>query len=150
MEEMKGRKKDPNTSAIRLVSNTSFDTRCTFVWLWWAINKRVLVIVQSADTERDPVKTLHLFWFAPWIFGSWGTGLCTCSVPSQPLAHPSLLAEGAERDTEKALVLYKHCSAVAKTLVCYQPCFSHWCKTLHCTSCCDERKLHPWQTQYST
>jgi len=40
--------------------------------------------------------------------------------PSQPLVHPSLPAVGAERGTEKALMLCKQCSASAKTSLCYQ------------------------------
>lgn len=46
--------------------------------------------------------------------------------------------------TEKALVLYKHCSAIAKTLVCYQHLV-----TARRTGSCEENCLHPSQTQYS-
>jgi len=39
---------------------------------------------------------------------------------------------------EKALMLCKHCSATAKTLVCYQHCSSHKSKTQHPTGFCEE------------
>lgn len=38
---------------------------------------------------------------------------------------------------EKAFMLWKHCSATAKTLV-YQHCFSHKCKAHHHTCCPEE------------
>lgn len=39
--------------------------------------------------------------------------ICTRFVPCMLLVHPSLLAEGTRWETEKALVLRKHCSAIA-------------------------------------
>lgn len=72
-----------------------------------------------------------------------GTRMVSCLAVSSPsyLCTPSLLAGGAERETEKALMLYKHCSTADKTLVCYQPCFGHQSKTgqvLHPTGYCEE------------
>lgn len=58
------------------------------------------------------------------------------------LCTPNLLAEGIEFEKEKIMTLCKHCSAVAKALVCYQHCFSH--KKQSTTS--HRRKLTPSQT----
>jgi len=57
--------------------------------------------------------------------------LCTlCTLPTSCSSLP-LLTAGAEWETEKALMLCKHCWATAKTLVYYQHCFSHTTKTQH-------------------
>lgn len=49
----------------------------------------------------------------------------------------SLLSLGLWK-TEKASTLCKHCSARAKTLVCYRHCFSHKSESWHHTGCCKE------------
>ena len=56
-------------------------------------------------------------------------------VPSQPLATASLLAVEAEQETEKALMLCKHCSAIATMSACYQSCFGHQGKAQHHRDC---------------
>lgn len=47
-----------------------------------------------------------------------------CPLPAY-CTLPSLFTRGAERETEKALTLCKHCSATPKIWACYQHCFSH-------------------------
>lgn len=42
-----------------------------------------------------------------------------------PLPTPSLLTVEAEWEKERTLMVCKHCSAIGKTLVYYQHCFSH-------------------------
>lgn len=63
-----------------------------------------------------------------------------CS-PSKPLCHsqPTCKRWGAEWEIKMALILHKHGSATAKTLVCYQPCFGHNPKTQHHTGCLEEK-----------
>ena len=61
-------------------------------------------------------------------FGQLGSAVPAASPPSF-LCTPSLLAGGVVRETEKALTLCKHCSAITKTSLCYQHCFRHKCKT---------------------
>lgn len=43
-----------------------------------------------------------------------------------------------EQNTDKALMLYQHCSAIAKALLCYKGCLGYKCQTLHHTSCSEE------------
>lgn len=40
--------------------------------------------------------------------------------------------------SEKALTQWKYCSAITKTLVCWQHFFSHKCKAQHYMGCCEE------------
>lgn len=60
---------------------------------------------------------------------------------------PCLLV--AEWEMEKAVMQYKHWSAVAETLVCYQHLFGQKSKTQHYTGCYEESQLHASQTQYT-
>ena len=46
-------------------------------------------------------------------------------VPSQTLAYALIYSLGGQWETEKALMLFKHCSAIAEILVCCQHCCSH-------------------------
>lgn len=64
-----------------------------------------------------------------------------------PLPTPSLLTVGAEWEKERTLMVCKHCSAIGKTLVYYQHCFSHKSKRQHRAGCYEERQLHPSQAQ---
>jgi len=52
-------------------------------------------------------------------FGQLGSAVPAVSPPS-PLCTPDLLAGGAAGEAEKTLTLCEHCSATAKTLLCYQ------------------------------
>jgi len=63
-----------------------------------------------------------------YALGQFGSAVLVAS-PHNFLHIPNLLAEGAEWEKEKALMLCKHCSAIAKPLVCYQCCFSYKSKT---------------------
>jgi len=56
--------------------------------------------------------------------GQLGSALPAVSPPSSSCT-PSLLAGGVVRGAGKALTLCKHCSAIAKTPLCYQCCFQH-------------------------
>lgn len=52
--------------------------------------------------------------------------ICLIVPPPNLLCIPqSLWGVDTEWDTEKALMLCRHCSARAKTFVCYQHCFGH-------------------------
>lgn len=53
--------------------------------------------------------------------GQLGLTVPAVSSPSS-LCIPSLLAAEVVRDTEKALMLWQHCSAITKISLCYQPC----------------------------
>jgi len=55
------------------------------------------------------------------------------AVPFNFLSTPSLISGLAEWEEEKASTLCKHCSAIAKTLVCYLYHFSHSVLTQHHT-----------------
>lgn len=68
-----------------------------------------------------------------------------CQMCSLPPAYSQGWEEGGwegadqeEQKPEKALMLYQHCSAIAKALLCYQGCLGHKCQTLHHTSCSEE------------
>lgn len=52
-----------------------------------------------------------------------------CLLPISCPPFNQFTGVGAEPEKEKALTLCNHCSAMAKTLVCYQPWFSHKSKT---------------------
>lgn len=47
------------------------------------------------------------------------------------MSNPGVLIRGSEWEKEETLKLYKNCSAIAKTLMFYQHCFSHISKTQH-------------------
>lgn len=53
--------------------------------------------------------------------GQPGLTVPAVSSPSS-LCIPSLLAAEVVQDTEKALMLWQHCSAITKISLCYQPC----------------------------
>lgn len=110
------------------------------------LTTRRLIITQSLNNscigETIPQFSLpSVMLNIDYLFGQFGLVGPTVSTPnpqslSTPLLSPSLLlglrTEGA---TKKASVLCKHCSAVAKTLVCPQHC--HKSKSRHHTSCCE-------------
>lgn len=50
------------------------------------------------------------------------------------LAYSQPTHGAAELETEKSLVLWKHCSATAKTWMCYLHCFGHKSKPQHCAA----------------
>ena len=62
-------------------------------------------------------------------FGQFGSAVLAMSLPNL-LSTTSILTVGSG-GRDKALMLYKHCSAIAKTFLYYQHCFSHKCKTQH-------------------
>lgn len=64
-------------------------------------------------------------------FGQFGAAVVAMSPPSL-LSVLSLLsgAGGMQSEEEALMLLCKHCSATAKTLVCYQHCFSCKSQTL--------------------
>lgn len=55
----------------------------------------------------------------------------------------SAVRGGVAWETEKALVLCKHSSAVINTPVCYQHCFGHKSKTQHPTDCYEKKIMPP-------
>jgi len=61
-------------------------------------------------------------------FGQLGSAALSVPLPSF-WGTLSLLAGRAAGEAEKALKLCKHCSAIAKTPLCYQHCFRHKPKT---------------------
>ena len=75
--------------------------------------------------------------------------ICPVASCPNPLHSPNLFTGRAEWETEMALMLCKHCSAKARTLMCYQYCFGHKSKTQHHMSCCEEKELHRSHAQYS-
>lgn len=66
-------------------------------------------------------------------------------VPFLCLCYP----QSPDWDREKALVLCKHFSAIAKTLVWCQCYFRHKSKKHHHMGCWGENQLHPSQSQYN-
>lgn len=80
-----------------------------------------------------------------YCFGQFGSAVLIVSLPKLLLT-PSLL--GVEYETEEVLKLYKHCSAIAKSVVSYEHCFGHQQKTQQPMGCYEESYLHPSQTQY--
>ena len=56
--------------------------------------------------------------------GQWGSAVAAVSPPSFSCT-PSLLAGRAVWEADKALMLWKHCSEVTKTSLCYQHCLQH-------------------------
>ena len=68
--------------------------------------------------------------------------------PPKILPRPSLPLRGGLNIGETALMLCQHCSAVAKTLVCYQHLSSYQRRAQHYEGCYGENKLHLSQTQY--
>ena len=63
-------------------------------------------------------------------------GLAVPSVSSSSLLTiPSLLSGIAEWETEKAFMLFKHCSAIVKTIAMFQLCFGHKSKMQHHKIC---------------
>jgi len=65
-------------------------------------------------------------WNIPLL--SWGQLSWLCPLPAS-CVHPQPPRCGAECETERALALCKHCSALAKTSLCSQDCLGHKCKT---------------------
>lgn len=69
----------------------------------------------------------------------WWAGVrCPGCVPSKLLVHSGSLMGRAGWGAEKPLMLYKHCSAVTKTLMCSQHRFGHKSETQPCMSCYEE------------
>lgn len=68
---------------------------------------------------------------------------CPSCAPPNVFLTPVYLLEG-QGEKQNALILCKHCSAIAETLVCYQHWFGHKSKTWHYRGCCEE-KLSPCQ-----
>jgi len=72
-----------------------------------------------------------MMWNIPLSSLSQLSKLCTL-ITSCPLTAYLL---GAEWEKESVLAMCEHCSATAKTLLCYQHCFSHKSEVQHCTGC---------------
>lgn len=81
----------------------------------------------------------HMLWNIPLV--SWDQLSWLCTFPISCL--------GVEWEAETSSAQCKHCSALTRTPVCYQHCFSHQSKTRHHTGCWEENELHPSQTQYT-
>ena len=64
-------------------------------------------------------------WNVPLV--SWGQLSWLCPIPTLAHLQPTGLW-GKEWFGQKALMLCRNCSAIAKTLVCYHHCSSHKCK----------------------
>ena len=91
-------------------------------------------------------------WFYFWVWYSMAQSIfCVVwdsfpsCVPPQPLPAPSLLCRKGE--TEKAVTLWEHCSAVGLYTVCYQRCSDHRSKTQYHMSSRKENYLCSSQTQ---
>ena len=78
---------------------------------------------------------------------SWGQLSWLCPLPAS-CPPPAYLLGGAAWEKDKALTLWAHCSAIAKTLVCHQQCFSHKSKAQYLTGCSEENELQLSQTQH--
>ena len=83
----------------------------------------------SLTAERDVI------WYGISLWSVWVS--CPGSVPSQDLAHPQPTGEGGNFG-ETALMLWEHCSAGAKTLVCYQHRSSYQYRAQHYEGCYGE------------
>lgn len=93
------------------------------------------------QTSRIPPPFLELLLLATsyrmeYPFGQFGS----TESPPNSLPTPSLQT----REAEKASQLCKYCSAITKTLVCYQCCKS---KAQHHSGCYEICRFHPSQTQ---
>lgn len=92
-----------------------------------------------AGLEDNP--DFHHYFFFLWLnMMLYGLKLPFCEFnsicnPSQPSSH------SLQSQWEESLMLCKHCSVTAKTLVWYQHYFSHKCKTKHLM-----RKANPAHT----
>lgn len=85
-------------------------------------------------TDYPPILSLSMTLYGmEYLFGQLGLAVPSVS-PSRLLPTSSLLAVGAEWETEKDLMLCKYCSTIAEPLVCYQYCFIQ-SKTKHCMGC---------------
>ena len=87
-----------------------------------------------------------MVWNTPWVSRGQLSRLCPLPAPCAP---PSLLAGGVGGEATKSLALCKHCSAIAKTSLCYQHCFQHKSKMLPHTSYYEENYLYPSQNQHN-
>lgn len=81
-------------------------------------------------------------------FGQLGSSVPAVS-PLNLLSTPSLLAAGAGWGTEKAVMLYKHCSETHKTSACYQNSFGHKSKAQHHREYREESSFFSSQTQFT-
>lgn len=66
--------------------------------------------------------------------GKFGSAVPAMSPPSF-LHTPVPLMKGSKRGKDKALLLCKYCSAIGKTLLCFQHWFSYKSKTENGTGC---------------
>lgn len=95
-------------------------------WLPW---KKTLTPPSSAASPvLLPGMTLYHMEYS---FREFGSPVPAVSPPSLLPTHLLPCTVEAERETEKALMLCKHCLSIPKTLVCYQHWFSH--KSKHST-----------------
>lgn len=77
----------------------------------------------------------------------WSVGISSQScVPSQLLVHPSPLADGVEREAERALTRCKPCSVIFKTFSCFQCYFEKKSKAQLHPSYREGNKLCPRKT----
>jgi len=99
-------------------------------------------------TERDKVSPQppflqiehYVIWYRISLWSFWVS--CPRSAPSQLLVSPPnclcmpcLLAGWGPSWKKEVLMLCSHCSAITKTLVCYQQCLSPKSKTQQHTGC---------------
>lgn len=80
-----------------------------------------------------------MVWSTP--LASWVS--CLNCILSSFLAHPQPTFWGDSGMKDKALMLCKYCSVIAKILVCFQQCFHHKSKTQHHMGCYEESELIP-------
>ena len=117
--------------------------------LLWKTNS----ITMSVPTSFSFSLTFIAEHSITWVWSIPLVSLCQLSwlCPPSSLLTPRLFAgEGkAEWEKEKALMLCKHCSAIAKTLMCYQQGFNHKSRRQHHAGCREENKLYTGQTQYN-
>lgn len=70
-------------------------------------------------------------------FGLFGSAVLAVSS-ANILYTPRVLTGRAAQGAEKTMLQCKHCSAAAKTWVCYCHCFPHKSKTQHYIGCHEE------------
>ena len=97
----------------------------------WADWCSVSLWKTATSKKFHPVLLLNMMLHGmEYHFHHFGSSVSLAS-PHNLLPMPSVLTGAAEWETEKTLMLCKHCSAVAKTLVGYQYCFGYKSKTQH-------------------
>lgn len=110
--------------------------RCSAVWLQESRAPSHTRVTWEDKTHNSkcpwfppfPPSFIYWAWWAMvWniCLGSWGHLSQLCPLQTPPECTPSLLAGRVVWEAEKVLMLFKHCSEVTKTSLCYQHYFHH-------------------------